>query len=73
MNTEYDAVAYIAGENEKVVEENESLKKLLLKTKEIIETSSAVQDTVWYDGITTLCDKIEMTLIKYESKEADLA
>ena len=45
-----------------LVAQNLALKALLSETKAILETSSAVTDTVWYNDHTTMCDKIQLTL-----------
>jgi len=54
--------SYLSAENIKLKKRAAELEGVLLAAKLIIETSSAVTDTVWFDDITTLCDKIELTL-----------
>lgn len=62
--------SYLSTENTKLKKRAAELEGLLLAAKLIIETSSAVTDTVWFDGFTTLCDKIELTLDSKKEQEA---
>ncbi len=56
------AIATAVVSHDALVEQNKALKTLLLETKSIIESSSAITDTVWFNDHTTMCDKIALTL-----------
>lgn len=61
--TNQDKFAIVAINNhDTLTNQVAQLRALLSETKGIIESSSAVTDTVWYNDHTTMCDKIQLTL-----------
>jgi len=61
-NGDYDFYPWNNRHDDALVKQVAELRELLADTKRIIETSSAIADTVWFNDHTTLCDKIELTL-----------